>query len=207
MARNKEIISKNLKLTGILLYQSFFDKQVYKDGKFINSKDEDGKFSGTFLIPKNSPSGKKLIKKLAELDEKIEEIFNTKIPIGGTAKSKHCILNGDDPEQCLENTDLYTGNWVLNVKSSLKTKILPVFDDMGQLITADDYNKIKEYCYSGSVWTINLNLYAIKKNIGIYGQLKGCKFTLHGEKLIDDGITSDDLDADEEDILYFDDSF
>ena len=96
---------------------------------------------------------------------------------------------------------------MLNVKSSLKTKILPVFDDMGQLITADDYNKIKEYCYSGSVWTINLNLYAIKKNIGIYGQLKGCKFTLHGEKLIDDGITSDDLDADEEDILYFDDSF
>jgi hypothetical protein len=205
MAKKRDIISINLKITGILLYQSFFNKQTYKDGKFIN--DENGKFSGTFLIPKNSPSGKKLIGTLAELDEKIEELFNVEIPIGGTLKAKHAILDGDDSNQFNEYNNLYKDNWVLSVKSSLKTKILTIFDDSGELITKDDIDKIKEYCYSGAIWTINITLYAIKKNLGVYALLKGGKFTMHGEKLIEEDIDPDELDADEEDILYFDDSF
>jgi len=205
----KTITSVTAKLTGKLLFQSLFNKQEYINGEFVTS--ENGKFSTTLLIDKNSPSGKKLTEALRTLDSNIKRDIEKArpCPIGGSAKTKHFISDGDNEDHFTKyDEDLYAGNWVLSLKSTSKAKRLSVFDNNGDMILKDDDDTIKSLCYNGALWTVSVNIIYVQQNEGIYGQIRGMKFSMHSEKLTaDDSVDVDELEADEEDILYFDESY
>lgn len=170
MSKEKNrICLKNVRLS----FPSLFHKAVFKG--------VEGKYEGTFLIPKKDVKLKK------ELDARIEEVLaEAKLKI----KSENiCLKDGDDSD--LEG---YEGNWSL--KASNKKRPLIVDADKTPLTEDDD--KIYAGCYVNAVidfWVQN-NSFGKRLNANLYG----VQFVKDGERFGNAGPSSDDIVDDFDDI-------
>jgi len=206
MARKKKNIkSINIKLSGLIASPA---KSLSTKYSWINSEfqeDDNGKYSVTLLVDKNSHSGSKVEEYFNDLmDDAYQEFEDFKdIPLGGDSHFKCAIADGDDESHFKTYNEIYKGYYVITLKASKKFKIIdkdgyPLKHDE---VTEDDF-------YPGIVATIQASLYYLNSgNVGVYTTLQRLKKNRDGEPLFDGYNTEIDLDLDEEDEEFFDNYF
>lgn len=173
-----KIVLKEVRLS----FPSLWETEKY------NGEDT-GKFTATFLVPKDDPQAKKLKGLITEV---AQDKFGKPIP----KTVKFCLVDGDEKEY-----DGYAGMWA--IKASTKRRPVVIDRDKTPIVEADD--KVYAGCYVNA----SIDFWAMDNKFGkrILANLNGIQFASEGDSFGGGGNAMDDFDAMDDGDLGDDDPF
>ncbi len=155
--------------------------------------DTSKKFQGTFLISKTTVEGKKMVKKITDIRDRM--LAERKVKIA-TLDEEDIVLRDGDLKLNKEGEPdpAYANHYYVVAKADKKVKILD--RNKQEVLDAED-SPLYSGCYVDTV----INLYSSKepKYKGVYAGLNTTRFRAHGEPLAGAVGASADVFADIED--------
>lgn len=170
-----KLVLKNVRLS----YPNLFKPKAFKD--------QDPKYSATFIVRKDDPQVDKI---LAAVITEAKDKFGSKIKDRLPSSYHNPLKDGDDVAD--EHPELEGCYYIRTSSQSAPT----VLDRAKRHLPAED-EKIYAGCYVNA--SINIAPFDAEVNKGVTAYLNGVQFYMDGERFGGGGDCSDDFEAEEDD--------